>query len=263
MKKLLALLLCAAMLLSVSGAAFAETVEPEQRLMGADSAGIDLSAAYKSRDILNAAYDILGEATFDKNAVTGIGALYDATDLTAYKENISAQNNNLPYIVIGLPIGQLIGQPVGLPIATQLPPELIAIILDMLSASKKAIEKSDVVSDLVDALNTLKSADPTAESYQYGNSYYGLAQKIAPRVVEAYNRVGGLAAQNTEAAVAGQQEGSMTASVMAQVDDIMNALGVASPELVIDGPGNVIPAPIPGIIIPAPIPAPVPGLYVG
>ena len=69
MKKLLALVLCMMLIVSViPTAAFADGA-------AANGSAIDLSPAYEARNILYAALGILGEAHMYKNAITGIKAM--------------------------------------------------------------------------------------------------------------------------------------------------------------------------------------------
>lgn len=92
-----------------------------------------------------------------------------------------------------------------------------------LPGSAKESLKTGAVSKLVEKLNALKTADPTADAYKFGSSYYGLAKKVAPDVVAAYNTVGQAVVGNIAENIAGNTDSSMVGGVMTQVGGIVGS----------------------------------------
>ena len=92
-----------------------------------------------------------------------------------------------------------------------------------LPAGAKESLKTGAVSKLIEKLNALANADPTAEPYKYGSSYYGLAKKVAPDVIAAYNTVGQAVVGNIAENIAGNSSTSMVGGVMTQVGGIIGS----------------------------------------
>ena len=132
MKKLLALVLCVMLFVSVI---------PTSAFAAVSGSAIDLRPAYTARNNLFAALGILGEAHMYKNAITGIRGFEN-------KDN-------------------------------------------------KAELEAGPVTELITALQNLEK-DPTKAT---GMSYYGLASKVAPTVVKAYNMAGNIAVAGAAKAI--------------------------------------------------------------
>ena len=92
-----------------------------------------------------------------------------------------------------------------------------------LPAGAKESLKTGAVSKLVEKLNALATAKPTDDAYKYGSSYYGLAKKVAPDVVAAYNTVGQAVVGNIAENIADNTDSSMVGGVMTQVDGIVGS----------------------------------------
>ena len=92
-----------------------------------------------------------------------------------------------------------------------------------LPGSAKESLKTGAVSKLVEKLNVLATAKPTDDAYKYGSSYYGLAKKVAPDVVAAYNTVGQAVVGNIAENIAGNTDSSMVGGVMTQVGGIVGS----------------------------------------
>ena len=168
MKKLLAMILCVMLFVSViPTAAFAGGA-------AANVPAIDLSPAYTARKTLYGAFGLLGEAHMYKNAITGIKALEN-------KDN------------------------------------------------KEALEAADgPIAELVTELSKLGGEKTEAELQGYANSYYGLAKKVAPIVVKAWNMAGNIMVAGTAKAIGTYDQATgewsgMVGGVMTQVQNIVNS----------------------------------------